>query len=640
LSGTARSGHLASERPPRIWILEIARLAGTHVWSFPLITILGVLSSLAESFGVGLIILFLYTILGRQADAASAGGFLGSAFMRLSVRLHNTTLLASLIFVAIAAKAAFTAAYSAISSHVQNDLGRDVRDRIHRQYLEVKYDYIRQREEGEMLKMLATESWAVSEAYQAVSRVVINAVSMVVMIGFLLLISWPLTLMAMAGSAILCLALNRASRLARRLGRETMEINQKLAVCMLQTLQGMRAIRAFGQETYYQRSFERVSSDARRVATKTATISAVLGPVSDSGYLLLVGITLILATKLSISTAAILTCAILLYRVQLPFRELQNAVFSLAEKEAPLQSVAELLRRADKSYPALGSHPFHGLNDGIEFREVRFGYGVSAPNILEKVSFWIPAGQTTALVGVSGAGKTTIVNLLLRLDEPSGGKILVDGVPLEEIDRGQWLNRLAAAGQDIELIDSTVDANIRIARAEADAAAVHEAAELAGLGDVIDAFPDGMQHWIGPQGSNLSGGQRQRLGLARAILRDPDILILDEATSALDAAIEKIVQDNLRSRFKNRTILLITHRISAMAAADHLIFLEQGRVAAQGAPDDLLSRGDSGFNPQLFEQQDSPHSTMPDRQAGHEASPMFAMADRRRAEQRGRQSSY
>lgn len=593
----------------------MTRLMGAHAWSFPLITLLGVLSSLAESFGVGLIILFLYTVVGRQREAAAAGGFLGNIFVRLSMHLHSTPLLASLILAAIAAKAMFTATHAAISARIQNDLGRDVRNRIHRRYLEINYGYIRRREEGELLKMLAIESWVVAEAYQSASRIVVNAVSMFVMISFLLLISWPLTLIAMSGSALFCLALNRAWRLARQLGRETMEVNQHMAASMLQMLQGMRAIRAFGQERHYQRAFEKVSSDAERVATKTAVLSALLGPVSDSGHLLLVGMTLILATSLSVPTAAILTCIILLYRVQLPFRELQNAILSLAERDAPLKSIADLLLDMEDQRLPQGSHSFHGLQDGIEFRDVEFGYERGGPNVLKKVSFKIPAGKTTALVGASGAGKTTIVNLLLRLDEPLSGSILVDGVPLAQIRRNQWLEQLAAAGQDIDLIDSTVDDNIRIARADADAPAVREAAQMAGLLDVIEAFPDGMKHWIGPQGGNLSGGQRQRLGLARAILRDPGILILDEATSALDDALAKTVQENLQSRFQNRTIIMITHRASALLAADHVICLEQGRVVAHGKPEALLSR-----NGHLREATQYQRATA-SRRSEHEATP-------------------
>lgn len=610
----------------RGWILEIMRLAGAHVWSFPLITLLGVLSSLAESFGVGLIILFFYTVIGEQGEAAAAGGFLGSFFLRLNAHFHSTALLATLILVAIAAKAAFTATHSAISAWVQNDLGRDIRDRIHWRYLEINYSYIRQREEGELLKLLAVESWVVADAYQATSRIVINAVAMFVMIAFLLLISWPLTAIAMAGSALLCIALNRAWKLARRLGHETMKINQALAISMLQTLQGNRAIRAFGQESHYRRNFEKVSADAQKVAAKTAILSSLLGPVSDSGHLLLVAGILIFATKIAVPIAAILTCVILLYRVQLPFRELQNALLSLAEKEAPLRSVADLLLRTEAGGTQRPARHFAGLKSRVEFRDVDFGYDRDEPCALKKASFTIPAGRTTALVGASGAGKTTIVNLLLRLDLPTSGRILVDGEPLEDIGRAEWLQRLAAAGQDIELIDSTIEANIRIARADAGVAAVQKAVSLAGFTDVVESFPDGLKHWIGPQGGNLSGGQRQRLGLARAILRDPDILILDEATSALDEQLERSVQTNLRGQFRGRTVILITHRLSTIGAADHVVCLDRGRVVAEGPPGELpLAHVGSVHGPQ----QDGRAVRIAGERQPSTISPIFAAAERR-----------
>ena len=191
--------------------------------------------------------------------------------------------------------------------------------------------------------------------------------------------------------------------------------------------------------------------------------------------------------------------------------------------------------------------------------------------------FTIPARGTTAIVGESGAGKTTVVNLLLRLYAADEGAVLVDGVAIARLSRPNWLSRTAVAGQDVELIDGTVAENIRMARPEASDAEVHAAAALAGALGFIEALPEGFESWIGQQGLNLSGGQRQRLGIARAVLRDPDLLILDEATNALDAALEDGIRARLQRAFAGRTLVLVTHREDVALTADHVVCLQGGR---------------------------------------------------------------
>ena len=211
-----------------------------------------------------------------------------------------------------------------------------------------------------------------------------------------------------------------------------------------------------------------------------------------------------------------------------------------------------------------------------------FAHPGAARPALARASFAIPAGATTAIVGESGAGKSTIVNLLLRLYAPQDGRILADGVPLEELSRTGWLARIAVAGQDVELVEGTVGENIRLARPEADDARLRAAAAAAGALAFIEALPDGFESWIGQQGLNLSGGQRQRIGIARAVLRDPDVLILDEATNALDAALEDEIHGNLRRAFAGRTLVLVTHRLEAASAADHVVRVRDGRTAEAG----------------------------------------------------------
>ncbi|WP_158278044.1 ABC transporter ATP-binding protein [Caulobacter endophyticus] len=246
-----------------------------------------------------------------------------------------------------------------------------------------------------------------------------------------------------------------------------------------------------------------------------------------------------------------------------------------------------------------GDAPFEGLRDGIRFEAVCFAYGADEDDILKAVSFAIPAGKRTAIVGPSGAGKTTIVNLLLRLDEPSAGEILVDGQRLDTLRREDWLTRLAVAGQDVELMESTVRENIAVADSHASPASVSNAAKIAGLQPLIDELAEGMDHWIGNQGANFSGGQRQRLGLARALLRRPELLILDEATSALDAALEDAIQADLGRSRRGLTTVVITHRLTSVLHVDHLVVMKGGQVVEEGAPSVLLARGESHFSSML-----------------------------------------
>ena len=590
------TGKDAPKRLSRQQVLELVHLTSRHTWAFPVIVVLGIVSSFADSLGISLIVLFLYTVMGRSADAAEAGGPLGKFFEVVTAYIPNATYLALMVLGLILTKLAFSTLYAFISASVQNGISQDVRDRLHQQYLDVEYNYIRNREEGEMLKVLAIDSWTVSSAYRMISHVVVSAIAVFVMMAFLFSLSWQLTILAIIGAAALLAFVNLLAIPVRRLGRRTAEINQELAARTLYTLQGMRAIRAFGQEQEHQKTFADTSEKAKRLAVTTERLYAVLPPVTELGYLLLLASIAGLASLTSVPFASTLACVALLYRMQGPLRDIQGSVIAMAQMEAQLIAVVEVLRRTDKRYPRQGSKPFSHLKQEITFNNVCFRYNEEDADTLHGVSFKIPAGRTTALVGPSGSGKSTIVRLLQRLDEPNEGEILVDGTPLNDIKRKDWLRKLALAGQDVELMDSTVRANICVAKAEADDKALREAAKLAGVLDVIEALPYGMDNWIGPQGANFSGGERQRLGLARAILRDPEIFVLDEATSALDVSLEQTVRDNLMSCFEGRTIVTVTHRLTSILSVDHIICIEKGRVVEEGSPRELLARGSGAFS--------------------------------------------
>jgi ABC-type multidrug transport system fused ATPase/permease subunit len=281
----------------------------------------------------------------------------------------------------------------------------------------------------------------------------------------------------------------------------------------------------------------------------------------------------------------VLAAVALLYRLQPHVRDVEGNLLYLAQVEPQLRSVRAMLGRDDKRYDGPGHRPAAPPRDRIRFDSVTFRYEDRLAPALDGVTFDIVAGATTALVGPSGAGKTTVINLLLRLYEPGAGTIRVDGVPLNELRRVEWLGLLAVAGQDVELVEGTVIDNIRMAKPQASQDEVIEAARLAGVAEFIEPLPEGYATWIGQQGLRFSGGQRQRVGLARAVLRDPQVLILDEATSALDSDLEQRIRAALRSRFAGRTVLVISHRPSTVSDADHVVRLDGGHVVGSTPPD-------------------------------------------------------
>ena len=260
----------------------------------------------------------------------------------------------------------------------------------------------------------------------------------------------------------------------------------------------------------------------------------------------------------------------------------------LAGTDASLRVVRSVLGRSNKTYPTQGDIPYRGPAEELRFDGVSLTHAGAAKPSLSQASFTIRRAATTAIVGPSGAGKTTIVNLLLGLYEPDAGTIWIGRTPLGSLDRPSWLSRIAVAGQDVELIEGTIAKNIAMARPDARRKDIEDAAALAGILDFVTDLPEQFDTWIGERGLNVSGGQRQRIGLARALICDPDLLILDEATSALEVGLEQEIR---RQRFAGRTLILITHRTNSLSAADHIIRLDQGRVVDEG-PSNRMAAND------------------------------------------------
>jgi ATP-binding cassette, subfamily B, bacterial MsbA len=401
---------------------------------------------------------------------------------------------------------------------------------------------------------------------------------------------------------LISLTIQFVTRQAKSIGQVAVQANQSLADRMWEGLGGMRVIRAFGREGYEQKRFDRASERVQRSFFKLEMISGIVSPLSETlsaALLLLILVVALRANQTALPT--LLTFVFILYRLQPKVKQIDGARVALASLTGSIAEVTALLDRSDKPYLISGHVPFQGLEQEIQFKEVTFHYNTHEPPAIQKISLCIPHGKTTAFVGPSGAGKSTLINLLCRFSDPTIGEIYVDGCPLRQLQLHSWRDRFAIVSQDIYMFSTTIRENIAYGRLDATDDEIIKAAQLANADEFIRQFPSGYETHIGDRGVRLSGGQRQRIALARAIIRDPEILILDEATNALDSIAEDLIQEALKTLSRNRTVIVIAHRLSTIEQADQIIVLNQGQVVEQGNLQQLLAH--QGLFTQLYQLQ-------------------------------------
>jgi subfamily B ATP-binding cassette protein MsbA len=431
------------------------------------------------------------------------------------------------------------------------------------------------------------------------------AVMLVVGAAALLFVSWQLSLvMIVVGPAIfatISIFGRRIRRSAHRRQREFAGVTGRL----IEILEGIKVIKAFRAEDYEQdgfaRSSRRLFRRGMRVAvnrTLARTLVDALNNIAAIGVLAL-GIYLVLGGRWGLSVGdlgAFGAITITLYR---PVRTLARGWVRVMDAEPSAERFFEVLDSPIEIRDADQAVPVPRIRDGVRFENVTFTYGREP--VLGDVSFEAHAGEVLAIVGRTGAGKTTLVDLLLRFYDPTSGRITFDGVDLREVSRSSLLDQMAVVSQEPFLFDGTIRENIRYGRLDATDDDVLTAARAAHVDEFAETLPDGYDTEVGAAGTRLSGGQRQRVTIARAILRDPAILVLDEATSSLDSKSERLVQDAIEKLMPGRTVFVIAHRLSTVRAAHKIIVLEHGHVSQLGTHDELIAEG--GLYRELIELQ-------------------------------------
>lgn len=565
--------------------MNLAAFVPGYRWVLPLVVGLGFAAALAETLGITLAVLFLFSILGQPEALGNAGEPFASVLERLQALTSlDGVAIPVILLTVILLNAALVYLSEVTSASMASHIAQRMRDTVHERYVTVGYRWLQEQEQGALIDTLANETWIVADAFNSIAGTAVNLCAVLVFGAGLMLVSWEIALTAGAAALATFMVMRALSRPVRRLGEATLAENQVLAERMLVSLHGMRTLRAFAQEPHILRTFAVTSAKVRKLGTRAERLKALARPVGEAGSLVALVLIAVIAGSLGIDVPTIVAAALLLFRLQPHLRAIDTHRLALERMTAALRNVRMMLNPKDKIWPTQGHEAFAGLKADIRFEEVTFSHDLRRSPSLDAVSFAITSGKVTTLSGPSGSGKSTVINLLLRLYEPSQGRILVDGADLLTFSRESWLARIAIAGQDVELVEGTVAQNIRLARHDATLEDLREACAMVEILDDLEAIPEGFEARIGPGGLSFSGGQRQRIGLARALIRKPDILILDEAMSALEPALEARIRKRIFAAMAGKTILTVSHRENAQSSGDVVVRLEGGRVGGSAPP--------------------------------------------------------
>jgi ATP-binding cassette, subfamily B, bacterial MsbA len=434
----------------------------------------------------------------------------------------------------------------------------------------------------------------VQHAFNIISIFFVQGAKLVAYLIAMVLLSWKLFLASMLAFSLISVGLSSLTGKVREAGFAVPKAFQAYAMSAFSFISGIRTVHASATQELERQKYYKNARAIYDAQMKVIKLSSQVQPIIHGlGVTLLTGLVIFsynfLITSGELKAAQLLTFLFVLNRTTPIISTLNNARTTFVSSQGALSSVSDLLSREGKSYFKNGSIPFETLEKSIDFNEVSFSYCPGEP-VLEDISVSIKCGETTAFVGASGAGKTTLVDLLPRFYDYNQGKILVDGVDIQDLDIESFRRKMAIVSQDTFMFDETVAENITYGADSVSEEKMREAARMANALDFILDLPDGFNTKVGNRGLRLSGGQRQRIAIARALLRNPEILILDEATSALDSVTEKLIQDSLEKLSKGRTVIAIAHRLSTIANADKIVVLEQGRIVEQGKYNELLNQ--------------------------------------------------
>jgi ATP-binding cassette, subfamily B, bacterial len=472
----------------------------------------------------------------------------------------------------------------------------DLRNRVYAHLQSLSLSYFETAKTGDLSYRLTEDIDRIGEVINKLFHDAMPCIlQLIVVFGYMIYLNWQLTLASLVVTPLMGVLISWFGDRMLVFSRRSQNLVSDLSALLTEVFSGIRLVRAFAAEEYEIERFRQEAERNRQAKYAAAWLKAVQFPVV--GFLQLLSVLLLLLLGGWQISAGNLTgtqfgsyvvAAMMLID---PISHLTDNYNEFKQAQASVDRIFELFDIQPAVIETSNAVVMPPVTGKVEYRDVTFGYHPDQP-VLQQLNLLVHPGEAIALVGASGAGKTTLVNLLPRFYDPQAGKILIDGMDVRHVTLRSLRRQIGIVPQETVLFSGSIAQNIAFGQKEFDLEAVQAAAKVANAHNFISQFSQGYHTWVGERGVNLSGGQRQRIAIARAVLLDPRILILDEATSALDAESEALVQEALERLMQNRTVFIIAHRLATVRRANRILVIEQGQVVESGTHTGLLAQGD------------------------------------------------
>ena len=472
---------------------------------------------------------------------------------------------------------------------------RDLRNELYERIIQQSHRFFNERSTGEMVSRVVSDADAIQAAVSTrMGDLFQESITLVGLIGFLLFMNTELALVCLVAAPVIVVPVVQFGKRLRRTTHRSQERMADIATQLEETIRGVRIVKAFTMERFEIRRFREATARYLKSMLRAQRIQAMTSPVME----LLAGLCMLLLflyahrriANGTLTTGEFISFLAALAMMYAPVKKLNKVNLSVNTALAAAERVFRMIDIENDVREKPGAAMIGSVGSGIRYEDVMFAYGDDKPPVVRNATLTVAPGEIVALVGGSGAGKSTFVNLLPRFYDVTAGRITIDGTDVRSVTLHSLRSLMGFVTQEVVLFNDTVRNNIAYGRADADEEKVIAAAQAANAWEFISNLPNGLDTEIGEGGVTLSGGQRQRLAIARALFKDPPILVLDEATSALDTESERLVQQALNNLMRGRTTLVIAHRLSTIRSADKIVVLDKGEIVEVGRHEELLAR--------------------------------------------------